>query len=166
MGEVHARLQVSGARVERGDPASHAARWSVSEYFAELDDRFEGGFDPGKSIPADDVELSPPRGAFLVVTIDGEPVACGAVKAIARSVGSIKRMWVARSMRGLGFGRRILVALESQARELGLRTLRLETNRALEEAIRLYKSAGYVEVTPFNADPYADHWFEKRLVFR
>jgi GNAT superfamily N-acetyltransferase len=72
-------------------------------------------------------------------------------------------MWVATSVRSLGFGRRILVALESEARELGLTTLRLETNRALVEAICLYVSSGYVEVTPFNTEPYADHWFEKHL---
>jgi ribosomal protein S18 acetylase RimI-like enzyme len=72
-------------------------------------------------------------------------------------------MWVADTVRGLGIGRRMLEALEGQARELGLTTLRLETNRTLEEAVRLYRSAGYREVDPFNADPYAHHWFEKRL---
>jgi ribosomal protein S18 acetylase RimI-like enzyme len=72
-------------------------------------------------------------------------------------------MWVAHSVRGLGFGRRMLVALESQARELGVTTVQLETNRALVEAIRLYRSSGYEEVAPFNAEPYADHWFEKHL---
>jgi GNAT superfamily N-acetyltransferase len=107
--------------------------------------------------------LSPPRGAFLFASIDGEPVACGAVKTIATGVGYIKRMWVAGSVRGLGFGRRMLAALESQARELGFTTVKLETNRALVEAIRLYRSSGYVEVAPFNAEPYADHWFEKQL---
>jgi GNAT superfamily N-acetyltransferase len=163
MAEVHRLLQVSGARVERVDPASEAARWCVAQYFAELANRFEGGFDPGKSIPVDDAELIPPRGAFLVVTIDGEPVACGAVKTIAPGVGYLKRMWVAGSVRGLGFGRRMLGALESQARELGLMTLCLETNRALVEAIRLYRHSGYAEVKPFNAEPYADHWFEKHL---
>ena len=66
-------------------------------------------------------------------------------------------------MRGLGFGRRMLSAIESQARELGLTTLRLETNRALTEAIQLYRRSGYMEVPAFNADPYANHWFEKRL---
>ena len=163
MAEVGRLLQVSGARVERVDPASQAARWCVSQYFAELANRFEGGFDPAKSIPADDAELIPPRGAFFVVTIDGEPVACGAVKSVSPGVGSIKRMWVAGSVRGLGLGRRILVALESRARDLGLTTLRLETNRALVEAIRLYLSSGYAEVAPFNTDPYANHWFEKHL---
>src|SRR6266851_2644358 len=163
MAEIHQLLQVSGARVERVDPASDAARWCVAQYFAELATRFEGGFDPRKSIPVDDAELMPPRGAFLVITIDGEPVACGAVKPIAPGVGYLKRMWVAGAVRGLGFGRHMLRALESQARELGLTTLRLETNRALVEAIRLYKRSGYVEVKPFNTEPYADHWFEKHL---
>jgi hypothetical protein len=41
--------------------------------------------------------------------------------------------------------------------------LRLETNRELGEAIRLYRTAGYREVPRFNDDPYAHHWFEKRL---
>jgi hypothetical protein len=41
--------------------------------------------------------------------------------------------------------------------------LRLETNRSLTEAIAMYHSAGYLEVDPFNDEPYAHHWFEKRI---
>jgi predicted N-acetyltransferase YhbS len=95
--------------------------------------------------------------------VDGAPVGCGALKVISPAVGSLKRMWVADAVRGLGIGRRMLEALEAQARALGLTTLRLETNHALEEAIRLYRSAGFREVAAFNSDPYAHHWFEKRL---
>lgn len=163
MSEVHRLLRAAGARIERVDPASSAARWCVSQYFAELAGRFEDGFDPGQSIPADDAELRPPHGAFLVASVDGEPVACGALKTISPGMGSLKRMWVADSMRGLGFGRRMLDTLEQQARQLGFTTLRLETNRALTEAISLYEHSGYVEVPAFNADPYANHWFEKHL---
>ncbi len=163
MTEVHRLLQAAGARIERVDPASPAARWCVSQYFAELASRFEEGFDPGQSIPADDDELRPPRGAFLLASVDGEPVACGALTEISPGVGSLKRMWVAGSMRGLGFGRRMLGALEDQARELGFTTLRLETNRALTEAISLYRNSGYMEVAAFNTDPYANHWFEKHI---
>lgn len=163
MAETRRLLQAAGARIERVDPASRAARWCVSQYFAELAGRFEEGFDPGQSILADDAEVRPPVGAFLVASVDGDPVACGAVKSISPGVGSLKRMWVAASARGLGLGRRMLLALEAQARDLGLTTLRLETNRVLAEALRLYESSGYVEVAPFNADPYADHWFERHL---
>jgi len=163
MAEVHRLLQASGVRIERVDPTSEAARWCMQQYFAELASRFENGFDPAQSIPVDDDELRPPLGAFLMASVDGEPVACGAVKLMAPRVGSLKRMWVAASARGTGLGRRMLLALEAEARELGVTTLRLETNRVLVEAISLYRRSAYVEVAPFNADPYADFWFEKRL---
>jgi DNA-binding MarR family transcriptional regulator/GNAT superfamily N-acetyltransferase len=163
MAEVHRLLRVSGVRIERVDPASEAARSCVARYFAELQLRFDHGFDPARSLPAEDVEFLPPRGAFLVASIDGEAVACGGLKTIAPAVAYLKRMWVDDALRGLGFGRRLLDALESQARELGFTKLCLETNRALVEAIGLYESAGYVVVPPFNAEPYADHWFEKHL---
>ena len=163
MTEVHRLLRLAGLRIERVSPESPGARAGVASYFAELNRRFEAGFDPAASLPAEDRELMPPRGAFLVGSIDGEPVACGAVKLISSGVGSLKRMWVADSARGLGIGRRMLAALEEQAHALGVTTLRLETNRALAEAIRLYRSAGYHEVPAFNADPYAHHWFEKTL---
>ena len=44
-----------------------------------------------------------------------------------------------------------------------METLRLETNRTLAEARRLYETAGFVEVEPFNTEPYAHHWFERNL---
>ena len=72
-------------------------------------------------------------------------------------------MWVARSARGLGVGRRLLLALEQHARDAGASAVRLETNRALTQAIALYRRAGYLEVDAFNDEPYAHHWFEKRF---
>jgi len=148
---------------QRIDPADPTARWCLAQYFAELSERFEQGFDPAISIPTDDDELRPPRGVFVVAYMDGAPVACGCVKPITPAVGYLKRMWVARATRGLGLGRRMLGALEAEARTLGFTTLRLETNRTLVEAIRLYRSSGYSEVSPFNDEPYAHHWFEKSL---
>jgi ribosomal protein S18 acetylase RimI-like enzyme len=57
----------------------------------------------------------------------------------------------------------VLQALETIARKAGLTTLRLETNRTLKEAQALYRREGYQEVAPFNDEPYAHHWFEKKL---
>src|SRR5262249_56345717 len=94
----------------------------------------------------------------------GEPIGCGALKVKDRNIGEIKRMWVRADARGFGVGRRVLEALEALARDLGLRTLRLETNRALKEAQALYRRCGYREVAPFNDEPYAHHWFEKARI--
>ena len=163
MAEVHRLLKAAGIVIERVDPANDSARWCVAQYFAELSERFEEGYDLTKALPADDVDLRPPRGAFLMATVDGEPVACGSLKTVSPEIAWIKRMWVASSARGLGLGRRMLAALEDETRKLGRTTVHLETNRRLVEAIQLYRSAGYVEVAPFNAEPYGDYWFEKRL---
>jgi hypothetical protein len=56
--------------------------------------------------------------------------------------------------------------LEQHARARHVTVVRLETNRSLCEAIGLYRSTGYVEVDAFNDEPYAHHWFEKRLTSR
>jgi ribosomal protein S18 acetylase RimI-like enzyme len=72
-------------------------------------------------------------------------------------------MWVDPSARGLGLGRRLLEELEKEAGLRGAAKVRLETNRTLTEAISLYRSAGFEEVEPFNDEPYAHHWFEKRI---
>jgi ribosomal protein S18 acetylase RimI-like enzyme len=72
-------------------------------------------------------------------------------------------MWVADAVRGTGLGRRLLAALEAEAAARGVAVVRLETHRALTEAIALYRSAGYREVDRFNDERYAHHWFEKRL---
>lgn len=163
MSEVENLLALSSTRISVEDPASSEAKWCLEQYFAELDQRFEAGFDAGRSISADRRELTPPRGAFLVARLDGRPVGCGAVKSVAPGVGSIKRMWVSKEVRGAGVGRRLLLALEAEAARLGMGLLRLETNRSLHEARALYLRNGYREVEAFNDDPYADHWFEKRI---
>jgi GNAT superfamily N-acetyltransferase len=128
----------------------------------ELGRRFPDGFDHARSISASAPQLRPPAGVMLMATLDGEPFGCGAVKFHAGAPSEIKRMWIAPSARGLGLARRLLGALEKQAAG-SHPVVRLETNAALTEAIALYRSSGYVEVPPFNDEPYADHWFEKRL---
>jgi ribosomal protein S18 acetylase RimI-like enzyme len=98
-----------------------------------------------------------------VASLRGDPIGCGALQFNRAAPTEIRRMWVAEPARGLGVGRRLLGELERRAAERGARAVRLETNRALTEAIGLYRSAGYVETAPFNEEPYAHHWFEKRL---
>jgi GNAT superfamily N-acetyltransferase len=163
MAAVENLLNLAFTRISVDDPDSADAKWCLEQYFAELDERFEGGFSAGKSIPADSKDLRPPCGTFVLARIDGGPVGCGAVKLIEPGVGSIKRMWVSPEVRGVGVGRRLLLALEKEAAALGMSLLRLETNRSLHEAQALYRRNGYVEVVAFNDDPYANHWFEKRI---
>ncbi len=162
MGAVERLLHAGAVRIDLEDPRSTAARSCVARYFAELAGRFEAGFDPQRSISAGVEELTPPRGYFVLATLHGEPVGCGALKCRG-DTGEIKRMWVAPSSRGMGIGKRMLERLEELARRRRIPLLRLETNKALTEARALYRRCGYREVTAFNDEPYAHHWFEKAL---
>jgi len=163
MATVERLLALSLVTVAVEDPATADARWCVARYFDELAARFDAGFDPAASISADDRELRPPRGRFLVARLHEAPVACGALKLHGAGPAELKRMWVAPSARGLGVGARMLQALEDHARKAGATLVRLETNRTLTEAIALYRRSGYREVPAFNAERYAHHWFEKSL---
>jgi DNA-binding MarR family transcriptional regulator/GNAT superfamily N-acetyltransferase len=144
-------------------PETPEAQACLNGYFAELARRFPRGFDPAQSVSADPEEMRPPLGAFLLVRCGGRPRGCGALKTLAPGVGEVKRMWIHPELRGRGAGRGLLQTLESQAARLKLRTIKLDTSSHLPEAIALYRSAGYREVPAYNDNPYAAHWFEKRL---
>jgi ribosomal protein S18 acetylase RimI-like enzyme len=161
--EVERLMTAAMVDVAPVDPADPRARHCLNAYFADLDRRFRSGFDPSHSISAADEEMRPPAGVFMLASLQGTPIGCGAIRVHRRGPADIKRMWVDGSARGLGIGRRLLRELEIYAAARGVATVRLETNETLTEAISLYRSAGYAEVAPFNDEPYAHHWFEKRL---
>ena len=163
MAEVERLLTAGLVDVTTVDPALPDAQACLGAYETELGLLFDDGFDPTRSISADVSELRPPAGLFLVARLRTDPVGCAGLKLHGAEPAEVKRMWVAESARGLGLGRRLLAEIERHATANGVRTLRLETNRNLTAAISLYRSAGFVEVDAFNDEPYAHHWFEKRL---
>jgi DNA-binding MarR family transcriptional regulator/GNAT superfamily N-acetyltransferase len=163
METVERLLTASMIAVGVESPRSPAGRWCLEQYFAELNERFDAGFDPARSSLADPDEMEPPTGLFLVAGLRGEPVGCGGLTLPAGAPAEIKRMWVAPAVRGLGLGRRLLSELERCAREAGATAARLDTNRNLAEAISMYRSSGYAEIPRFNDERYAHHWFEKPL---
>jgi DNA-binding MarR family transcriptional regulator/GNAT superfamily N-acetyltransferase len=163
MAEVERLLTAAMVVIAPVDPAHPDAQHCLQQYFAELDRRFEGGFDPARSNAPDVDVLRPPAGVLLIASLHGQAIGCGALRFHRGAPPDIKRMWVAESARGLGLGRRLLGALERLAAERGAPVVRLETNKTLTEAIALYRSAGYVEIDAFNDERYGDHWFEKHL---
>ncbi|MES4908952.1 MULTISPECIES: helix-turn-helix domain-containing GNAT family N-acetyltransferase [unclassified Streptomyces] len=163
MAEVDRLLTAATVTVEVVDPDHPDAQHCLRSYFTELQERFDTGFDPARSLLPDAGELRPPRGLFLVARLHGEPVGCAGLKLPPTAPAEIKRMWVAPHTRGLGLARRFLAELETRAAEHGRDVLRLDTNKALDAAIGLYHSFGFQEVPAFNDEPYAHHWFEKRI---
>lgn len=96
--------------------------------------------------------------AAVLVRLDGEAVACGALRdpvtAFGPGVGELKRMYVKPEHRRKGLARTVLRELEAIARERGLHRLVLETGINQPEAIGLYVAEGYLLID--NYPPYED----------
>jgi DNA-binding MarR family transcriptional regulator/predicted N-acetyltransferase YhbS len=163
MREVERLIRVASVKIAAESPDCADAQRCLDAYFRELAVRFEDGFDAGSDDSDRLEDMTPPSGLFVIARLDGEAVGCGGFKRADKATGEIKRVWTAPSARGMGVARRMLRTLEAAAREAGVKTLRLDTNRALTEAHALYRSEGYREIARFNDNPYADQWFEKRL---
>jgi GNAT superfamily N-acetyltransferase len=94
----------------------------------------------------DPEEVAEGRGAFLVAYLDGKPIGCGAVRLNEPGLAEIKRMYVDPRVRGRRVGRRIVEALETQARQLGAKRIVLETGPRQPDAIAMYQHAGFSEI--------------------
>ena len=125
---------------------------------------YAGEADSGPSRDAQMFEESN-GGAFLAVRVDGRSVGCGGVCRFDVTRGELKCMYVEPAARGLGLGRRLLDALEAEARRLGYAAIVLETGDRQPEALGLYASAGYERIPCY--EPYASRelslCFEKLL---
>ncbi|MGW7295947.1 bifunctional helix-turn-helix transcriptional regulator/GNAT family N-acetyltransferase [Streptomyces xiamenensis] len=164
LAEAERLLTAGTVSLDPVDPDHPDAQHCLRSFFAELSERLDTGFDPARSLLPDAGELRAPRGVFLVARLHGEPVGCAGLKLPADAPAEVKRMWVSPATRGLGLARRFLTELEARAAGHGYDTLRLDTNKVLTEAIRLYHAYGFTEVPAFNTEPYAHHWFEKRII--
>ncbi|MCO5733820.1 GNAT family N-acetyltransferase [Rhizobium sp. SSA_523] len=122
-----------------------------------LSDAYAASLYPSESnhmLPVD--ALDNPAVSFFVARRGDTVLGCAALVGQAEREGEIKRMYVDSDARGLKLGRRLLEALESEARRRGITVLRLETGIYQPEAIGLYRKAGYRDIEPFGsyqADP-------------
>jgi GNAT superfamily N-acetyltransferase len=125
------------------------AQLLIKAALAELAARYGDG--DGDATPVEPAEFEPPRGAFFVAYLDGEPAACGAWRSHGGegTTAEIKRMYTAPHARGRGLGRALLAAVEDSAREHGRRRMILETGGRNQEAVTLYESVGYARIPNF-----------------
>lgn len=155
--------------IEAASSAHPDAATLMPRYVAELSRRFYGR--PVTPQELEDAlaahvgaELTPPEGVLLLAR-DADGVVCGCVgvRRLDPDTAEVKRMYVAPDGRGQGGGGRLLAAAEGWAQSRGVTTLRLDTRSDLVEARTLYVRHGFVEIPDYNGNPYAQHWYEKRL---
>ncbi len=145
-----------------GDPEVPPASDLLAEMTAELNEVYATPtrLDTPAVSPDD---LKAPGGAYLVGWEEGKAVAGGGLRRLAPGLAEIKRMYVRPEARSRGLAAALLGALEDAASALGYRSVRLDTGPRQEHALNLYRRSGYVEVPPYNDNPFACYWGEKEL---
>jgi GNAT superfamily N-acetyltransferase len=84
-------------------------------------------------------------------------VGVGCLKALSPQVAEIQRMYVQPDVRGAGGGRRLVEQLLADARKIGYLAVRLESLRFLLAAHTLYRSVGFVDITPYAENSMKDY---------
>ena len=145
------------------DPAHPDALTCLRAYYAELAGIFPGGFDPGP-LPGDGLDqMRAPLGTFLVAHAGQTPVGCVALRGDGSDLAEVKRLWVAANCRARGLAARLMAEVEATAKAQGITRLVLDTSRHLPKAFAFYQRHGWTEIPRYNDNPYAHHFFEKRL---
>jgi GNAT superfamily N-acetyltransferase len=137
----------AGLTIQRSDLLAPEARALIEALNAELSSRYHE--EGANHFRLDAEEMVDGRGTFLIASVAGQPVGCGAVRRIEARTAEIKRMYVNPPERSRGVGRALLAALEAEARALGMARLVLETGIRQPEAIALYERAGFSRIAPF-----------------
>jgi len=128
----------------------------AQKLIAEVQQEYVRRYGGPDDTPVDPDEFAPPLGTFVVSYLDGDAIGCGGWRAhdgdepdFADGDAEIKRMYVVPSARGRGLSREVLAELERSAVAAGRRRMVLETGTRQPEAIDLYATSGYTEITTF-----------------
>jgi GNAT superfamily N-acetyltransferase len=128
------------------------ARRLVREYAASLNvDLSFQNFDAELQHFA--AEYAPPRGAFILAEDTGQYLACIGLRPFSADVGEIKRLYVVPAARGRGLGRVLVERIIAAAREVGYRSLLLDTLPFMKDAQALYLSLGFKPTAAYRFNP-------------
>jgi ribosomal protein S18 acetylase RimI-like enzyme len=117
----------------------------IDRYFDAADFEHELAGLPGK--------FAPPKGSLLIAYQNGQAAGCVALRDLGDSICEMKRMFVPEAFRGSGVGRALADRVTAEARAAGYDSMRLDTSKRQDEAMRLYERSGFRRIAPYYALP-------------
>ncbi len=128
------------------------ARRLIERYAAELefDLDFQDFENEIESLPR---QYGAPLGCLLLACVEDEPMGCVALRSMGEEVCEMKRLYVCSQGRGTGLGKNLAEELVRIARDLGYRSMRLDTVPSMRSARSLYASMGFRIIAPYRYNP-------------
>jgi ribosomal protein S18 acetylase RimI-like enzyme len=107
-----------------------------------------------------------PAGELLLVrSLRGAPLGCvGLRPMVPAGCCEMKRLYVAPCGRRLGLGSALVDAIIGAAQRIGYSEMRLDSLPTMNEAIALYRKAGFVPIEPYYETPVHGTVFLGRLL--
>jgi GNAT superfamily N-acetyltransferase len=135
-----------------------AIRGLLQEYAASLriDLCFQGFADELARLPG---SYAPPAGRLLLAADAGHWAGCVALRPTGGATCEMKRLFVRPALRGRGWGRALAQRVVAEAKEIGYRTMRLDTLPSMLGAIRVYESLGFVRRPAYYDTPLPETVF-------
>lgn len=101
-------------------------------------------------------QYAAPEGRLLLAYSDEQLAGCAALRPLQEdSVCEMKRLFVRREFRGQQIGLHLIERLMKDAREIGYRTIRLDTfPPRMGKAVSLYESHGFCPIEPYYDNPH------------
>ncbi|RDB04922.1 GNAT family N-acetyltransferase [Runella aurantiaca] len=107
----------------------------------------------------------PPKGELWLVHANEQFVGCAALRQLDKHTCELKRMFIQPAFRGLHLGEQLMEVAIDTAYKLGYTSIKLDSLRRLEPAVKLYLRYGFTEIHPYNFNPEEDVvYFEKKLL--
>jgi len=155
--------------IMRSNPLAPEAEILLEGLIAEYDGRYGINSRPGGArseiLRYPPEAFAPPLGDFILLRRGNETIAGGAFMSHDDETAEFKRIWTRDDLRRQGLARRIVIALEEAAADLGYTRAYLTTGFRQPEATSLYLSLGYRPLFDVGADPtlYRSLPFEKHI---
>lgn len=138
------------------------ARALIESYMRELpvDLAFQNA---DRELAALETMYGPPDGRLLLARRGNDVAGCVAIRAQGDGACEMKRLYLLPHARGGGSGRALAEAAIETARQMGYRTMRLDTLASMTAAQQLYRTLGFREIAPYYANPHPAVFLELDL---
>jgi putative acetyltransferase len=132
-----------------------ATRLLFEEYAASLSESvcLQNFAEELAALPA---SYAPPKGRLLLATVDDASAGCVALRLLSDEYAEIKRLYVRPNFRGFGVGKQLMKAVLNEAKNIGYKSMRLDTlPKEMAAAVEMYRAFGFTEIPPYMKNPVA-----------